>query len=434
LEGFWLRTELLVLGLLAGLLCSHPSFVTAQVSNDNNLEAAFIRNGNLWVKTKDKERQVTRDKSVSSSKWSYDGRWIAYVVTDDTEFHKLNTLRVRNLKTHQDTMVFAFDKSDSDMNIAWSPNSDILAFQNGTLLNDIDMRNLREQGFRNVSLGVSQFAWLPDGSGFMVSSSAHLLPDGWTRAHLYTIPLTRDKSLLNHAVVFYDLPKEVSLSGTKVLAIGTSTFKWAPDRKWIAFIVHPTASWSADSNILCVLSVHDKHLIPIAEMLDRNDWFEWAPKSSELAFIQGGGRSITENKRIAVASAPQFRAVKAFTPKGFVDNAFTWNDDMSLTVSRVREGEFKRKLPLEQLPSLYNVQLQNKNVHKITTPPEGMGDFQPMWDEKSKHLFWVRSNEGSSSVWRTDKARQHQTSWIINIDRGQWPPYWSMWNKLLDIQ
>ncbi|WAH37529.1 hypothetical protein [Alicyclobacillus dauci] len=95
-------------------------------------------------------------------------------------------------------------------------------------------------------------------------------------------------------------------------------------------------------------------------MLDRSDWFQWAPHSSELAFITGGGRFITENKHIGVASAPQFKLIDSFTPKGFVDNAFTWNDDTSLIVSRAKEGEYQAKLPALQLPSLYNVQWQNK--------------------------------------------------------------------------
>ncbi|WAH37528.1 TolB family protein [Alicyclobacillus dauci] len=221
-----MRTRLLMLGSLFGLFCSLP-VITANASTDTMLQAAFIRNGDLWVKINGTERQITREKSVSSPRWSYDGKWIAYFVTADSEFNDKNTLRVRNVKTNQDTIVAVFQNHTCE-NIAWSPKSDVLAFQNGTILNDIAMNNIREQGFRNVSLGVAQFAWLPDGNGFLVSSSAQLLPDGWTRARLYAISLSPGKSLINTATPFYDLPKEVDVSGTKVLVIGTSTFKWSP--------------------------------------------------------------------------------------------------------------------------------------------------------------------------------------------------------------
>jgi Tol biopolymer transport system component len=384
------------------------------------------------VKADGVETQLTRGKSVTYPRWSYDGQWLAYLVINDPARPQYSALHARNLRTNQDTIV-AFFQKNSRNEIAWSPNRDILAFQYDTNLNVIDTHNIREQGFRNVALGVNEFSWLPDGNGFLVSSAAHLRPDGWTNARMYTVSLASDTSRINTVVPFYTLPNEVGAAGKKVLAIGTSTFKWSPDRKWIAFIVDPTASWSADSNILCVLSSDAKRFIPVAEMLNRNDWFEWAPQSSKLAFIEGGSRFITQNKRIGIASAPQFKAIDSFTPKGLVDNAFTWNDNMSLTVSRAQEGDYKAKLSPEQLPSLYNVQLHDHVARRITNPPVGFGDYQPMWQQKSHSIIWVRSNDKDSSVWIGDRDGSNQRRWITNISREEWTPYWSMWNKLLDI-
>lgn len=423
---------------LLGLIYNNVMVANANQTKSPELQAAFIRDGNLWTKLGVQEQQITFHRVVSSPKWSHDGKWIAYFVSVDPDFHRLNTLRVRNVKTNQDVMVAAFDKNDH-CSFTWSPNRDILAFQKDTILNDIDMHHLREQGFRNVSLGVSQFAWLPDGTGFMVSSSAHVMPDGWTHARLYTVSLSPRQSLIGTAVPFYELPNEVSMAGTKILAIGTSSFKWSPDRQWVAFIVHPTASWSMDSDLLCVLSMRDKRLIPIAEMIDRYDWFEWSPTKDTLAFIEGAGRFITKNKRLGVAKAPDFRTDASATPPGYVDNALVWTDHSSIVVSRAKEGDYRAKLPPEQLPSLYEVRVPDTTLNggtqlRLTKPPFGFGDYQPTWHELSHSLVWIRSNSDTSSVWIKGKHATAMMPWIQGINRENWTHYWSMWDKLIDIR
>ncbi|MGO4273789.1 translocation protein TolB, partial [Paenibacillus sp. TAF58] len=42
------------------------------------LRAAFVRNGDLWIKAGNNERQQTRGAYILNPKWSYDGKWIAY--------------------------------------------------------------------------------------------------------------------------------------------------------------------------------------------------------------------------------------------------------------------------------------------------------------------------------------------------------------------
>ena len=52
-------------------------------SAEEPLKAAFIRDHQLWIKEGDKERQLTVGRNVSSPKWSYDGRFIAYLDGDE---------------------------------------------------------------------------------------------------------------------------------------------------------------------------------------------------------------------------------------------------------------------------------------------------------------------------------------------------------------
>ncbi|WP_231594061.1 hypothetical protein [Cytobacillus firmus] len=47
---------------------------------ENHLQAAFIRNGYLWIKTGAAEEQITAEpaKFTNTPKWSYDGQWLLY--------------------------------------------------------------------------------------------------------------------------------------------------------------------------------------------------------------------------------------------------------------------------------------------------------------------------------------------------------------------
>ena len=137
----------------------------------------------------------------------------------------------------------------------WSPNKNQLANNDQGLLNVTEMKNSRPQGFENVSLGVSGFEWFSNGKEFIVSSQSNLLPTGWSPIPLYRIPV--DANLAKEKTKpFYTIQtKEPDLFG-----IDADYFKWSSDGKWVSFLVVPTASWSMDSNTLCVLSSQGKTL------------------------------------------------------------------------------------------------------------------------------------------------------------------------------
>ncbi|MED3853434.1 hypothetical protein P4607_18920 [Priestia megaterium] len=46
------------------------------------LKAAFIREHQLWMLEGNKEQQLTKGRYIYSPKWSYDGRFIAYLDGD----------------------------------------------------------------------------------------------------------------------------------------------------------------------------------------------------------------------------------------------------------------------------------------------------------------------------------------------------------------
>ena len=98
-------------------------------------------------------------------------------------------------------------------------------------------------------LGVSDFEWFPNGKEFIVSSQSSLRPTGWGPIPLYRIPV--DANLAKDKIKpFYT----IRTNETDLFAIGTNYFKWSSDGKWVSFLAIPTASWSMDSNTLCVIS------------------------------------------------------------------------------------------------------------------------------------------------------------------------------------
>lgn len=133
--------------------------------------------------------------------------------------------------------------------IKWSPTSNQLAYNSRGILNVTKTKNGRPHGFENVSLGVSDFEWFPDGKAFIFSSQSNLLPTGWEPVRLFKVPVDANLDT-NKIKPFYT----IQTNTTDLFAIDADYFKWSPDGSWVSFLLAPTASWSNDSNTLAVLS------------------------------------------------------------------------------------------------------------------------------------------------------------------------------------
>lgn len=182
---------------------------------------------------------------------------------------------------------------------------------------------------------MGDYAWYPDGKNFLVSSEAHLFPTGWTGAQLYEVQ--KDAHMNPHKMKhLYALPNEHD----DFLALVASGFKWSPDQKWISFLAVPTASWSADSNTLCLVRADGSRFEIVDQMLLNTEWFKWAPSKNILAYIEGSGRVALENKHLKIKELPALQQ-QTFTPKGYVDWDFTWKNDNVIIVSRAKEGGFE---------------------------------------------------------------------------------------------
>ncbi|WP_259616635.1 TolB family protein [Paenibacillus doosanensis] len=407
---------LLVAVFLTAGFCGE-SYADPESAPVHPVKAAFVRKGNLWIKAGTEEKQLTDLGGVSGPKWSYDGQWIAYNRSQNGSDQEV---WLYNAKDGRHEQIYA----RGGTNLQWSPVRNMLAFQDQTVLNITDTDVLPQQHFDNVALGVNNYSWLPDGSGFLASTAADRLPDGWTNPVLYLIPYDAkmDEKKMKR---FFTIPSELTGGSVTVLSIGTSIFKWSADRRWISFVVHPTASWSADSDMLCLLSADGKHFKPVNEMLANSGWFKWAPARSRLAYIQGGGRMALENKHLKVKEVPALQ-LPALTPKGYADVGFTWVTSEKLVVSRSAESTWQQDPSQRPLPALVQLHLQDPQQQPVSSPPAGYGDYAPQYLKSSRRLGWVRSNREKAGVMLGKDNGAEAVLWIESVDLGS--NYYEQWD------
>lgn len=396
-----------------------PTIVSAEEITES-VKVAFVKDDYLWIQSNGKTEKITTKKATytDSPQWSFDGRMLLYQkeaiepVNEQTETQ--NELWVYDVKTKKHRKIF-YD----GYNPKWSPTENIVAFQSGGVLNVSDLKS-----FYNIALGVSSFEWQPNGKEFIVSSNADLRPDGWTHPILFTISIEEGyqniRSLTKNVKTLFVIPKEIGKEDVKIPSIIANSFAFSPSKKWLSFIVSPTASWSMDSNMLCVISVDGKEFTIMDEVILYEFTPKWSFKKDLLGYIAGGGRIVSgfKNKQLKVAEIPGYQAFK-LTPENYAEMGFTWVDDKSLIVSRVTESEWSNDPEKRPNPSLFFVALNNQKQTQITTPPQDKGDNNPIYLPSINKITWVRTNNRMSSnqdLWKADINGEHAEIWIRNVE------------------
>ncbi|MDP5275285.1 TolB family protein [Chengkuizengella axinellae] len=402
----------IILCLIMFVLFIQP-FSTIFAQPRKELKAAFVRDQDLWIKMGDEEVKVTQDVNVRYPKWSFDGKWIAYM-TSQTEEETNSTeegLWIFHLKSNKRFKISSFDHK----NFQWAPNQNVLAFQEKNDLKVLDISLLSHS--QNITSDIINYSWLPDGSGLLTSSKAgnsvysdivltKILIDfkknEHQSEHLYTIPV-----------------KEVDRF------YGTSQFKWSYDHQWIAFLLVPTPSMSTDTNTVSVLSNDGSRFSMIEEMLNYRAWFQWAPKQNLLGFIQGYNRNVMENKKLEVYMIEQNMSDR-YTPKGYVDRDLTWQDDDNVYVSRSMEMEWTIDVEQRPMPAIYKVHIGTGVSKQVTFPSTKEGDFRPQYLDDEEKLSWIRTNRSEADVWVANSEGIEEKIWIENIHVGYW--YYEHWD------
>lgn len=372
------------------------------------LKAAFVRDHQLWMKEGDQEIQLTKDKYVSSPKWSYDGRFIAYIdgdrLSSKSNLWIYDTQKKENYEPYTTIETYSF---------SWSPVANELAYISGWVLNVTKTKDGRPHGFKNVSLGVGSFEWYPNGQEFIVSASSNRLPTGWEPIKLFQIPKNMNLNE-NKAKPLFSIP----IDEDKLFAVTVGDFKWSHDGKWVSFLGTPTPSWAMDSNPLCVLSADGKDFKDIGRMLGFSDWFKWAPVANQLAYISGEGRFFVENKVITIADIEEAAVKqKEYTPKGYVDLDLEWMSPSKVIVARSKENKTWKEGPVPTMfTSLYEIDLSSNTQNQITHPKKDELDVNPQ--VVGSYLTWVRKQieTNRSDVWKKHFNQKEASIWIKDVN------------------
>ncbi|WP_237981485.1 translocation protein TolB [Bacillus thuringiensis] len=374
-----------------------------------SLAAAFIRDHQLWIKTGNQEIQITKNRYVSSPKWSYDGRFIGYI--DSDEAGKESNLFIYDTEEKINYQPYVRVVTPD---FKWSPNKNQLAYTHQGLLNVTKIKNGRPQGFENVSLGVSDFEWFPNGKEFIVSSQSCLRPTGWGTIPLYKMPV--DANLAKDKIKpFYT----IQTNETDLFAINANYFKWSSDGKWISFLASPTASLAMDSNTLCVISSKGKYFRTIGNMLWFKDWMKWAPSANQLAYISGEGRFFVENKKFTVADMVTAKQQKVYTPVGYVDLDLEWFSPNKVVVARATENKVWKEGPVPTMfTTLYIINIKTEEQKQISFPKQNERDEAPQ--VIGPYLTWLRkkTNVYKGDVWMKDSLHSQEHIWLKNVDEA----------------
>ncbi|WP_456276849.1 TolB family protein [Bacillus sp. AK128] len=385
-------------------LCMNTSIVSAEVP----LKAAFIRNGQLWMVEGNQETQLTEGRHIFRPKWSHDGRFIAYLDGDEnfetTYLHVYDTINKESYQPYE---------TIETRNFEWSPVANQIAYNAGGVLNVTKTKNGRPEGFQNVSLGTGDFTWFPNGKEFIVSTQASIRPTGWGPVHLYKVPA--DANLDGSKVKpFYT----IQTNETDLFAIDAAFFKWSSNQNWVSFLAIPTASWSTDSNTLCVLSKEGTHFQPIGKMLINEDWFKWSSFENKLAYISGEGRFYVEDKKTKIADIPISKQQKEYTPKGFVDLDLEWFSRDEMIVARAEEKKNWDEGPVPTMhTSLHLINLKSGDQTQLTFPNTDEMDRDPLVVDS--YITWYRSHsQGLGDVWIKYGLNAKPKIWLKDIESG----------------
>lgn len=398
-------------------------FILTSLSGDaiayaanNPVKIAFEKDGFLWIQTDGKDEKITTDTAQFPypPQWSHDGRWLLYQkqVQETLDPHKENEneLWVYNLETKTHKKIF-YDGH----NPQWAPNKNIVAFQSNGVLNISDLNK-----FYNITLGVDDYSWFPNGKSFIASSSASLRPDGWTNPVLFTIsvPENLENTNLTNGKPLFTIPKELSKGAINNISINAGSFAFSPDPNWISFIVSPTASLSMDGNMLCVIRTNGENFEVLDEIIFGVDKPQWANTKNKLGYIAGGGRIVFGfiNKRMKITELPAFKT-EELTPANFAELGFTWVGDDTVIVSRVKETEWSNDPKLRPNPSLYSINIKDKTQTQITKPKRDKGDYQPRYLSATKQIIWLRKNltDFKGDLWIANPNGKNPKLWIKNI-------------------
>jgi len=269
--------------------------------------AAVISDGYLWIVdgtvAGSKPAQVTSTGWAEIIGWSPDGNWLSYLQSPKRESYSSENYlwAVRA----DGSGAFQVDQEPVKENAAWSPVANLIAYQTEDPGSEKWVRNLKLARLVGDSAEVEtllpegsdlfDLAWAPDGESLAVSFPR-------TKDHpLHVERVTLDGECTNLFSIGKEVSAEDDLYSYPWAAQG---FKWSPDGRYLAYFLRSSSgSLSADGVGIEVRDLQNPAVpIDLGSGLMYPEWLAWSPDSTQLAYIQGGGREATVNKQLCIVN------------------------------------------------------------------------------------------------------------------------------------
>ncbi|MFL6555557.1 MAG: TolB domain-containing protein, partial [Bacillus sp. (in: firmicutes)] len=124
-----------------------------------------------------------------------------------------------------------------------------------------------------------------------------------------------------------------------------------------------------------------------------------------------------KNKDMKVTDLPAFKSI-SLTPAHFADLGFTWKDDYTLIVSRVKESEWSNEAKQRPDPSLFTIKIGEQAQTQISFPSKSYGDYRPIFLPSTNKLTWLRKKDLAGTqrnLWISGPNVENARVWIKNV-------------------
>lgn len=348
---------------------------------EGNGDLAFVSDGLLYMAdgSTGELTQLTESGQAVYPRWSYDGKYLAFIrITDTKSSSGVLWIVGRDGKgAHQ---VQGLPQPIGAGDFQWSPTEHLLAVGSWNVTDGIWLVPVNEKPRKLVKTGNSEwFAWSPDGKhiAYSVIEDSENMSDV-----LYTIGIDDGKTI-----------KRLDLSGT---GTGIEVAKWWPDGQgllyWINHAVH-SSSLRADGLTLWSLNLDGGEPKEIDEALTYNEWLDFSP-DGRLIMTSGNGRSLWTEKRLALADVSSGKVEYIEPPEDSVAFDPVFSPDGKkiafVAASQMKDEPtfYSEEEPWIESRTLWVADADGSNAKPIIDSKI----YQPMWSKDGKSLFYVRDN------------------------------------------
>ncbi len=348
-------------------------------------DLAFVSKGILYMidgNTGDL-KQLTESGQAFYPRWSYDGKYLAFIRITDTKTSS-GALWIVHRDGKQAYQVQGLPQPIGAGDFQWSPTDHLLAVTTWNVTDGIWLVPVNETPRQLLKAANPMwFAWSPDGKNIAYNITEDS-DDVENRGDiLYTIGIDDGKTV-----------KRLDLSGT---GTGIEVAKWWPDGGgllyWTNRALH-SSSLRADGLSLWTLNLDGDEPEELDCTLTYREWLDFSP-DGKLLMVSGSGRSLWNGKKLALADARSGKMKYVEPPKGSsvaFEPVFSPDGKKMAFIAAQEMDEptfYSEQEPWFESRTLWIADADGSNAKPVI----GSKIYKSMWSKNGKDLFYIRDND-----------------------------------------